>query len=208
MKRIFGLVVALALQASMFAGAAMAQEAAIDPNMLNGNWVAVPDADDGAKRAFVFSLNSVVLVYQEGDGVAYARGSVQLTRSGERVRMTISDVHTMIVGDADFEKSDAEIIEIAPAGEGYDYWKPDDPVRLGRMSRTNCGLEMVWRERDDTPPAGCMFLEIRGVGYDMLAGECAYYDEWAANWEELRRTPEGELTPSACLITVPASFGE
>lgn len=207
MKRASGWVATLALLAQAGAGAAIAQEAEIDRNMLNGNWELVLDTDDGARRAFVFSLGGVEMAFQDSIGIAYGRGSVTLTRAGERVQGSVTGISTMIVGGPKLEAEEAMNFQVVPVGDGFDLWTPGHPERYGRMHRTNCGLEMVFRERSDTPPEGCVFLEIVGVGFDMLTGECEYHEEWAENWDAIRLTPEGEPTPVACLVTVPASFG-
>lgn len=206
MKHALRVISALTMLVSVSSGAAYAEDTGIDLNMLNGSWEITPDTGNGTRYALVFSLGGAVLAFQYSDGIAYARADVSLARAGERVRVTIRHASSMIVGISDFTQEEDQIFDVAPAGDGFDVWLPDDPVRFGRMARMNCGLDLVWRQRDDTPPDGCLFLEVEGVGFDMLTGDCEYHQEWFDDWETIRRTPDGDLTPAACLITVPASF--
>lgn len=185
-----------------------AQEGTPDRRMLDGNWVALIDSADGSERAFSFNSGSAVLVFQDAEGVVYARGMMTMesvtVEGAARIRVTLDDFSQIFVGALELEETVAQIFEMAPAGDSFDMWLPGEAARWGRLQRTNCGLELVWRQRDDTPPEGCAFLEVVGVGFDGLTGECTFYQDWYDNWEEIRRLPNGDLTPAACLITVPA----
>ncbi len=188
-----------------------AQEGAPDRRMLDGNWVALIDSADGSERAFSFNSGSTVLVFQDAEGVVYARAMMTMenvtVEGAARIRVTLDDFSGIFVGAPELEEAEAQIFEMAPAGDNFDMWLPGEAARWGRLQRTNCGLELVWRQRDDTPPEGCTFLEVVGVGFDGLTGDCKFHQDWHDNWEEIRRTPEGDLAPAACLITVPAGFG-
>lgn len=198
----------LALLSPLYAVAVHAQAPEIDHTMLNGNWEAVMDIEDGGRRAFVFSHSSVDLAFQDAEGILYVFASFVLTRSGERVRLTIDGYRQNAEGIPELVSTEPQIVDLTPAGDGFDMWKPDDPAHLGRLVRTNCDLTMTWRDRTETPPEGCTFVEIVGVGFDGLTGQCEYHQEWADNWDEIRRMPDGSVAPMACLVTAPASFAD
>ncbi|MDP3958835.1 MAG: hypothetical protein Q8Q26_01925 [Pseudorhodobacter sp.] len=176
---------------------------------LDGTWILHKDSADQVARTLAVWDSSVTILYKFPDGVAYAQGSwyARLTEAG-RVAVIMRVTDQLITGLPDFEDVVAELEIVLTEPDSGEMWEGGVAARWGTIERSGCGLGMGFRDRTDTPPAGCEWLELKGVGYDGLTGECEWYADWEADWDKSRYDSDGKLHPMACLISVPAGFAQ
>jgi hypothetical protein len=173
----------------------------------DGNWELEKDTPDGVLRALRIEGYSTTFYWDEADEITYAYGSLMGSAQADgRWAATLVMDRPAITDTPEFEPIKTKLV-FKRTGDGTaEIWTEGVPERWGTMRWTACTLTMTFRDRTDTPPEGCSWAETIGVGFDGLVGECVWKQEWEENWETVRRNEKGELSPSACLIDVPASF--
>ena len=156
---------------------------------VDGNWII---RDPIRPMALSIRGSSVTLLQSEGGYSGYGMG--WWTENARR------GVGTPVVFEVS-ENPPPDNLEYSQDGPNkVKLWSASDPTTVLTMERTACGLGMQWREKSDTPPAGCGWLHIRGYGYSALEGECIYNEEW------VNMTAEMKDAPMECLIEAPADL--
>ena len=172
-----------------------------------GSWLLSSDIDPTSRTAIsVTDYGGMTYYDSDAEGAAYAAGDWRVTgQNGEAitVRMTIDRA---IIEDTPWDSRQSVDLEIRPAGpDSAAIWLPGGGRLWGRMTRTRCDLAMVWRQWSDIPPPGCAWVELIGVGYDGLIGDCAYHADWEADWDAISARQQQAEHPGGCLITVPVN---
>lgn len=168
---------------------ALAAPAAASPS--DGNWVIHADNPAAPVTAIRISSSSLNFVEVLGDGAAIGTGWwTESPWQGNTTRVILR-----------IEDAPPENVQLRNLGGGrMEIWEADGSKRLATMARTNCSVDLTYRNKSDTPPQGCDWLHIKGWGYSGLDGECIFQDDWQV------MTPEQEKAPMECLITVPIEF--
>lgn len=187
-------------------GAGRAQDLTV-PAALDGTWVMTKDQDDGWRRAMRVSGSSVVILWQNAGEVIYGQGTWAAApiRDG-RIGVVMRGVTTIIPGLEDYEEQVSQMEFILSGPDSGEMWVPEVRARWGTLARSGCTLDMQYRERVETPPDGCYWMELRGVGFSGLEGECVFDQEWGDDWKRVTHGADGRLTPAACLINAPDAF--
>jgi hypothetical protein len=171
----------------------------------DGNWVLMAQDGSTRLRALRISGGSILWLDQDEEGVALVRGWWTPQGEAEGVSQFFLEISSQVIeGAPSFAEISTEIL-VRPLGpDGAELIVPGDLGFTAVMQRTQCDLSLLYRDIGETPPDGCGWLEIRGVGYDGLSGDCAWSADWEANWDALT----ADAGPMRCVVTAPASFVE
>jgi hypothetical protein len=177
----------------------------------DGTWLYTRDVSDGTTTAIQIAGSSMSYLSKEGQLIVFAAGwwTVNPYAAPDEnglFHVTTRIVDTAINGGPVYEEQVMEITVRMDGPNRAEIWAAGETERRGILERAECAIGVSYTDRSASPPEGCKWQEIRGLGFDGLAGECAWYEDWADNWETMSRDADGNPYPAACLLSVPSSF--
>jgi hypothetical protein len=189
---------------------ALAIEAAAN-TAFDGTWLYTKDSSEGVAIAFEIRGSSMIYLSKEGDLVTFARGwwtvNPYANPDAQGIFHVKTEVYESAVVDGPEYEEEAIDVEVRMIGpDRAELSLAGESVRRGVMERIACVPAVHYVDRSDSPPEGCKWSEVRGLGYDGLTGDCRWDEDWADNWEAISRDPEGQPWPAACLISEPVQF--
>ncbi len=171
----------------------------------DGNWTLSAQNGSARLRALRISGGSIIWLDKDEEGVALVRGWWTPQGAVDGASQVLLEVSSQVIeGAPTFSAISTEIL-VRPLGpDSAEVVVPGDQGYTATMQRTQCDLSLSYRDIGETPPDGCGWLEIQGVGYDGLSGDCAWSADWEANWDALT----ANAGPMRCVVTAPAAFLE
>lgn len=169
----------------------------------DGNWTLSAREGSARLRALRVSGGSIIWLDKDEEGVALVRGWWTPQGDGDGASQFLLEVSSQVIeGAPAFTGISTEIL-VRPIGpDSAEVVVPGEQGFTAIMQRTQCDLSLRYRDIGETPPDGCGWLEIKGVGYDGLSGDCAWSADWEANWDDLT----SNAGPMRCVVTAPAAF--